>query len=86
MSISHTTYNTPIEPASLFNNKKKTMAYLQITLFINPENRSATVAAHQKYKATFLQTIAGAKSKGLLSRELGPLFAQAPNIRIYDVT
>ena len=61
------------------------MAYLQITLFMNPENRSATVAAHQKYKATFLQTIAGAKSKGLLVRELGPLFAQASNIRIYDV-
>lgn len=61
------------------------MAYLQITLFINPENRPATVAVYQKYKAPFFQTIAGTKSKGLLVRELGPLFAQASNIRIYDV-
>lgn len=92
------------------------MAYLQITLFINPENRPAAAAVYQKYKAPFLQTIAGATSKELLVREedvqvlhgfdsvehakayletdlfqndvvreLGPLFTQAPDIRIYDV-
>ncbi len=61
------------------------MAYLQINLDISEKNRAAAAAVYQKYKAPFFQTIAGTKSKGLLVRELGPLFAQASNIRIYDV-
>ena len=92
------------------------MAYLQITLFIDPENRPAAAAVYEKYKAPFLNTIAGAKSKELLVRnedvqvlhgfdtvehaeaylttelfendvvrELSPLFAKMPEIRIYNV-
>ncbi|OAM31259.1 MULTISPECIES: hypothetical protein [Eikenella] len=91
------------------------MVYLQITLFINPENRPAAAAVYQKYKAPFLKDIAGAQSKELLVRdedvqvlhgfdtaanakayldtelfkqdvvrELSPLFAAAPDIRIYE--
>lgn len=91
------------------------MAYLQITLFIQPENRAAAAAVYQKYKAPFLQNITGAQSKELLVRdedvqvlhgfdtaahakayldtelfkqdvvrELSPLFAAAPDIRVYE--
>lgn len=45
------------------------MAYLQITLNIAPSNRGAAAAVYQKYKAPFLQTVPGAKSKELLVRE-----------------
>ena len=45
------------------------MIYLQITLKIAAANRPAAVGIYQKYKAPFLDTIAGAKSKELLVRD-----------------
>ena len=45
------------------------MAYLQITLKIDPVNRPAAAGIYQRYKAPFLNTIAGAKSKELLVRD-----------------
>jgi len=44
------------------------MAYLEITLKIAEKNRSAAAAVYNKYKAPFLNSIAGAKSKELLVR------------------
>jgi alkylhydroperoxidase/carboxymuconolactone decarboxylase family protein YurZ len=44
------------------------MAYLQITLKIADANRAAAAGIYQKYKAPFLDTIKGAKSKELLVR------------------
>lgn len=44
-------------------------AYLQITLNIASGNRAAAAGVYQKYKAPFLSTIAGAKSKELLVRD-----------------
>lgn len=45
------------------------MAYLQITLKIADANRAAAAGVYQKYKAPFLNTIPGAKSKELLVRD-----------------
>jgi len=45
------------------------MVYLQITLNITDANRAAAAAVYRKYKAPFLDTITGAKSKELLVRE-----------------
>ena len=45
------------------------MAYLQITLKIASANRPAAAGVYQRYKAPFLNTITGAKSKELLIRE-----------------
>ena len=45
------------------------MVYLQITLRIAAANRAAAAGIYQKYKAPFLDTIAGAKSKELLVRD-----------------
>ncbi|NVD70485.1 hypothetical protein D0T25_04040 [Duganella sp. BJB488] len=45
------------------------MAYLQIILKIANANRAAAAAVYQKYKAPFLDTIAGAQSKELLVRD-----------------
>ncbi|HLG58752.1 MAG TPA: hypothetical protein VI485_25630 [Vicinamibacterales bacterium] len=45
------------------------MVYLQITLKIPPANRPAAAGVYQRYKAPFLTTIAGAKSKELLVRD-----------------
>ena len=45
------------------------MVYLQITLKIADANRPAAAGVYQKYKAPFLNTIAGAKSKELLVRD-----------------
>ena len=45
------------------------MVYLQITLKITPANRPAAADVYQRYKAPFLTTIAGAKSKELLVRD-----------------
>ncbi len=42
------------------------MAYLQITLNISNHNRPAAANVYQKYKAPFLNTIAGATSKNCL--------------------
>jgi hypothetical protein len=45
------------------------MVYLQITLRIAPANRAAATAVYEKYKAVFLNTAAGAKTKELLVRD-----------------
>lgn len=45
------------------------MVYLQITLRITDANRAAAAGVYQKYKAPFLDTIKGAKSKELLVRD-----------------
>lgn len=45
------------------------MAFLQITIKIANANRAAAAAVYQQYKAPFLSTIAGAKSKQLLVRD-----------------
>ena len=45
------------------------MVYLQITLKIAVTNRAAAADIYAKYKAAFLDTIAGAKSKALLVRD-----------------
>ena len=45
------------------------MVYLQITLKIASDNRPAAAGVYQRYKAPFLKTIAGAKSKELLVRD-----------------
>lgn len=45
------------------------MVYLQITLKIANANRAAAAGVYEKYKAPFLNTIAGAKTKELLVRD-----------------
>jgi hypothetical protein len=45
------------------------MVYLQITLKIAPVNRPAAAGVYERYKAPFLNTISGAKSKELLVRD-----------------
>jgi hypothetical protein len=45
------------------------MTYLQITLTIAPTNRPAAAGVYQRYRAPFLDTVAGAKSKELLLRD-----------------
>ena len=48
------------------DSKETTVAYLEITLLIDPQDRAAAAAVYSKYKAPFLNDIAGAKSKDLL--------------------
>lgn len=45
------------------------MAYLEITLQIDPEDRPAAAAVYSKYKAPFLRNVTGAQSKDLLVRD-----------------
>ena len=45
------------------------MVYLQISLKIRPDRRPAAAEVYSRYKAPFLTTIAGAKSKDLLVRD-----------------
>ncbi|MCU7782156.1 hypothetical protein [Lelliottia amnigena] len=45
------------------------MAYLQITLDISNENRTAAAGVYLQYKTPFLTTIEGATSKELLIRD-----------------
>ncbi|HWF63685.1 MAG TPA: hypothetical protein VN685_03635 [Rhizomicrobium sp.] len=45
------------------------MAYLEITLKITADNRPAAASVYNRYKAPFLDTIKGAKSKELLLRD-----------------
>lgn len=45
------------------------MAYLEISLKIAAHNRPAAAAVYNKYKAPFLDSIAGARSKELLIRD-----------------
>ena len=44
-------------------------AYLEITMYVNNENRPAAASVYNKYKQTFLSEIKGATSKELLVRE-----------------
>ena len=44
------------------------MVYLEITLKIANANRAAAAGVYEKYKAPFLSTIAGVKTKELLVR------------------
>jgi hypothetical protein len=41
-------------------------AYLEITLFVKPENRAAAAAVYSKYRQPFIDTIPGAETKQLL--------------------
>ena len=45
------------------------MAYLQITMQIDPQDRAAAAAVYSKYRAPFLSGVAGARSKDLLVRD-----------------
>lgn len=45
------------------------MVYLQITLDIDAANRGAAATVYTRYKAPFLETVAGAQSKQLLVRD-----------------
>jgi hypothetical protein len=44
------------------------MAYLEITLQVDPANRAAAAGVYEKYKQPFLETVPGATSKDLLVR------------------
>ena len=43
-------------------------AYLQVTMFINDNQRATAQAVYERYKEPSLKTIAGAESKELLVR------------------
>ena len=43
--------------------------YLQITLKVAEKNRKAAAGVYTKYRAPFLDTVSGAKSKELLVRD-----------------
>ena len=45
------------------------MAYLEITLKVDPADRAAAAQVYQQYKQPFLDTIPGASSKELLVRD-----------------
>jgi hypothetical protein len=45
------------------------MAYLEITLQVDPDDRVAAASVYDKYKQPFLDTVAGATSKQLLVRD-----------------
>ncbi|MFJ8856321.1 antibiotic biosynthesis monooxygenase family protein [Streptomyces sp. NPDC102437] len=45
------------------------MAYLEITLQVDPINRGAAAEVYQKYRQPFLDTVPGALSKELLVRD-----------------
>lgn len=51
------------------DSKETTVAYLEITLQIDPQDRAAAAAVYSKYKAPFLSDVAGARSKDLLVRD-----------------
>ena len=44
-------------------------AYLEITMYVNNENRPAAASVYNKYKQPFLSEIKGATSKELLVRD-----------------
>ena len=44
-------------------------AYMQIIIKVSDKNRGEAAGVYQKYKAPFLETIAGAVSKELLIRD-----------------
>ncbi|MGD9704630.1 MAG: hypothetical protein AB7Q42_08550 [Acidimicrobiia bacterium] len=45
------------------------MAYLEITLQIDPKDRAAAAGVYDKYKRPFLADVPGAQSKDLLLRD-----------------
>jgi hypothetical protein len=45
------------------------VAYLEITLQIDPKDRAAAAAVYRKYREWFLGDVAGAQSKDLLIRD-----------------
>jgi len=45
------------------------VAYLEITLQIDPQDRPAAAAVYSKYKEPFLSDVSGAQSKALLVRD-----------------
>lgn len=45
------------------------MAYLEITLKVANQNRSAAAGIYSQYKASFLKQVKGAQSKELLIRD-----------------
>ncbi|NUS23793.1 MAG: hypothetical protein HOV92_06185 [Streptomyces sp.] len=45
------------------------MAYLEITLQVDPVQRVAAAGVYEKYKQAFLDTVPGAMSKELLIRD-----------------
>jgi len=45
------------------------MVYLEITLKVRAERRPAAVDVYNRYRAPFLETVTGAKSKQLLVRD-----------------
>ncbi|WP_333747691.1 MULTISPECIES: hypothetical protein [unclassified Streptomyces] len=45
------------------------MAYLQITLQVDPAHRAAAAGVYEKYKQPFLGTVPGALSKEILVRD-----------------
>jgi antibiotic biosynthesis monooxygenase len=45
------------------------MVYLQITLKVRADRRPAAADVYNQYKAPFLRTVAGARSKELLVRD-----------------
>ena len=44
-------------------------AYLEVTMYINPENRPAAAKVYTDYRQPFLDTIEGALTKELLIRD-----------------
>ncbi len=44
-------------------------AYLEITLKVDPQNRSSAVSIYNKYRQPFLEQIKGALTKSLLVRD-----------------
>ena len=49
--------------------KMEVKAYLQITMFINENNRPAAVKVYNDYRMPFLNEIKGALTKNLLARD-----------------
>ena len=45
------------------------MAYLEITLRVDPQDRAAAAGVYSKYKQPFLTSVAGAQTKDLLVRD-----------------
>jgi hypothetical protein len=58
-------------PAAIRQKAKEnvSMIYLQITLKVRADRRPAAAEVYQRYKAPFLTSIPGAKSKDLLVRD-----------------
>lgn len=60
---------TMVPSRHLPQKEKVPMVYLQITLKVRADRRPAAADVYNHYKAPFLRTIAGARSKELLVRD-----------------